>query len=116
MINWTARARLMFSNMRQDSTDKTDETHLLSVLSVPPELVSIHPARLSSVSSVGLRVVLENQRLASDLIDVAMKVCDQHGDGEVARAEMRSQCLDLPPHLQADLLDHFNGKPVNLSD
>lgn len=50
------------------------------------------------------------------LIEAAMKVCDQHGDGDVARAEMRSQCLDLPTHLQADLLDHFNGKPVNLPD
>ena len=114
MINWTARTRLVFSEMGQDSTDKTDETALLSVLSVPPELVYNRPARLSSVSSVGVRAFFENQQLALDLIDAAMKVCDQHGDGEAARQHMRRDCLALPPHLQADLLDHFNDKPTNL--
>lgn len=51
---------------------------------------------------------------ATALIEAAMKVCDRHGDGEVARQEMRQQCLELPPNLQADLLEHFKGKPVNL--
>lgn len=41
------------------------------------------------------------------LLEAAMKVCDQHGDGESARIEMRQQCLELPPHLRTDLLDHF---------
>jgi hypothetical protein len=53
--------------------------------------------------------VFENTQLASDLIEAAMKVCDRHGDGEAARQEMRQQCLELPPHLQSDLLEHFKG-------
>lgn len=43
------------------------------------------------------------------LLVAAMQVCDRHGDGDAARQEMRAQCLALPPHLQADLLDHFRG-------
>jgi len=54
---------------------------------------------------------LTAQRLAKELIEAAMKVCDRHGDGEAARTEMRRDCLELPPHLQADLLEHFQGKP-----
>ena len=44
------------------------------------------------------------------LIDAAMRRCDEFGDREAARDEMRQQCLALPPHLQADLLQHFQGK------
>ena len=96
MTNWTARAKSAISKMGQGCTDKTDETPL------------------SSVSSVGIWAVFENTQLASDLIEAAMKVCDRHGDGEAARADMRQQCLELPPHLQADLLEHFQGKRTNL--
>ena len=56
--------------------------------------------------------LIEYLRAAHDtttaLMVAAMKVCDRHGDGEVARHEMRDQCLALPPHLQVDLLAHFN--------
>jgi len=41
------------------------------------------------------------------LLDAAMKVCDQYGDSEAARQEMREQCLELPPNMQADLLGYF---------
>jgi hypothetical protein len=109
MSSWTARARAAFSNTGQGLTDKTDETPLLSVLSVPPGAVYRLPDRLSSVSSVGIWAVFENTKLTSDLVEAAMKVCERHGDGEAARQEMREQCLELPPHLQADLLEHFLG-------
>lgn len=56
---------------------------------------------------------LTAHRLAKELIEAAMKVCDQHGDGQAARTEMRRDCLALPPHLQADLLEHFQGKSAN---
>lgn len=115
MSNWTARLKSAISNMGQGCTDETDETPLLSVLSVPPGAVYQFPDRLSSVSSVGVWAVFENTQLASDLIDAAMKVCDKHGDGEAARADMRQQCMELPPHLQADLLEHFNCKPVQFN-
>jgi hypothetical protein len=44
------------------------------------------------------------------LLMAAMQVCDQHGDNDGARQEMREQCLALPPHLHADLLEHFRGR------
>ena len=49
------------------------------------------------------------------LIAAAMRVCDQHGDNEAAREEMRQDCLKLPPHLQQDLLRHFNDRPAAAS-
>lgn len=58
---------------------------------------------------------LPAHRLAAELIAAAMKVCDHHGDGEAARADMRQQCLELSPHLQADLLNHLNGKPAQFN-
>lgn len=115
MTNWLARAKLAFSNKGQGCTAKTDETPLLSVLSVPPGAVYQLPDRLSSVSSVGVWAVFENTQLASDLIEAAMKVCDSHGDGEAARQEMRQQCLELSPAMQLDLLQHFQGRPVHFN-
>ena len=50
---------------------------------------------------------LTAQRLTADLLKAAMRVCDQYGDGDAARAQMRLACLDTPPHLRADLLAHF---------
>lgn len=85
MTNWLARAKHAFSNKGQGCTAKTDETPLLSVLSVPPGAVYQLPDRLLSVSSVGVWAVFENTQLASDLNELAMKVCDRHGDGEQAR-------------------------------
>lgn len=53
------------------------------------------------------------ERLTRELIAAAMKVCGRHGDDETARQQMRDDCLSLSPAMQADLLDHFNGKPAN---
>ena len=55
---------------------------------------------------------LTAHRLAKEVIAAAMKRCDEFSDNDQARADMRQQVSELPPHLQADLLDHFNGKPV----
>jgi len=73
--------------------------------------LALHLA-LSSVSSVGVAGVFENQCIASELMDAAMKVCDRHGDSEAARQEMRQDCMALAPHLQADLLAHFTGNTL----
>ena len=54
--------------------------------------------------------VNEMSLLTARLLIAAMKVCDRHGDSEEARADMRQQCLELTPILQADLLEHFQGK------
>ena len=58
------------------------------------------------------RGALTAHRMAKELIKAAMKVCDKHGDGEAARADMRQQCMELPPDMQRDLLEHFQGKPA----
>ena len=58
--------------------------------------------------------LIEAHATAVALIAAAMKVCDHHGDGDAARADMRRECLELPPHLQADLLEHFQGIPAKL--
>ena len=65
---------------------------------------------LSTTAPVATPGSLTAHRLARELIAAAMRRCDQFNDSEVARAEMRQQCLELPPHLQRDLLEHFTGK------
>ena len=53
---------------------------------------------------------LTAHRVTADLLWAAMRVCEMYGDDDAARQEMRDQCTALPLHLQADLLQHFNGK------
>ena len=43
----------------------------------------------------------------SELSDAAMRACDFHGDGADARGQMHQDCFNTPPHLRADLLEHF---------
>ena len=50
---------------------------------------------------------LTAHRLTADLLKAAMRVCDKYGDSKAAREAMRRECLELSPHLQADLLIHF---------
>ena len=116
MINWASRLKSEISKMGHGSTDVTDKTNHLAILAVHTGAVFKFPDRFSSVSSVGVWAVFENSVLAADLIEAAMKVCDQHGDGEAARADMRQQCMELSPAMQADLLDHFNGKPAHFGE
>jgi hypothetical protein len=53
VIDWAARAKAQLALPTQASTVKTDETPLLSVLSVPPAAVSAERNGVSSVSSAG---------------------------------------------------------------
>lgn len=57
---------------------------------------------------------LTAHRITAKLIEAAMRRCDEYGDSETAREEMRRQCLSLTPHRQADLLEHFQGRPPTL--
>lgn len=43
----------------------------------------------------------------TELLDAAMRACDAWNDSTQAREEMRRDCLETPPHLRADLLNHF---------
>lgn len=47
------------------------------------------------------------EELTQQLLGAAMAACDHHGDGPEAREQMRRECMETPPHLRADLLDHF---------
>lgn len=64
---------------------------------------STRNAQLSSVVA---------QRLAKELIESAMRRCDQFNDSDAAREAMRQQCLDTPDHLKRDLLGHFRDEPL----
>ena len=80
-----------------------------------PHAIRVSPATAyATTAQLGVEGCTEFQgsltahRLASDLIRAAMRRCDQFGDDDTARQEMQDQCLALPPHLQADLLGHFD--------
>ena len=62
-----------------------------------------------------IQYLLDAHTTTERLLEAAMSVCDQHADNDAAKQEMREQCLELPPHLQADLLDHFTGKRRNFT-
>lgn len=59
-----------------------------------------------------LEFLVQAHHTATRVTKLAMRTCDHHGDGAVDRQEMRDQCLATPPHLQADLREHFRGKPA----
>ncbi len=59
MSEWAQRAKALFSKTCPPPTDKTDETPLLSVLSVPPQGVFEKSHGVSSVLSVPPGAVLE---------------------------------------------------------
>ena len=51
--------------------------------------------------------IQEAANLTTELLAAAMRACDAHGDGPEAREQMRLDCLETPPQLRADLLQHF---------
>ena len=48
-------------------------------------------------------------RLTTELLAVAMRACDHHGDSPEVRAQMRKECLETPPNLRVDLLQHLRA-------
>lgn len=54
-----------------------------------------------------IRLVLESNRIAHQLLLAAMHACDYFGDTPEAREQMRQDCLNTPPNQRADLLAHF---------
>lgn len=42
-----------------------------------------------------------------DLLAAAKRACEHWGDGPEARQAMKADCLATPPHLRADLIQHF---------
>lgn len=41
------------------------------------------------------------------LLQAADLACDFHHDSAAARAAMQADCMATPPHMRADLIDHF---------
>lgn len=86
----------------------------LAAIEVPaPAAATARISKLAGLADIADSI--EVRQLAADLIQAAMRVCDRYGDDDAARQEMREQCLELPPHLQADLLEHFTGKRRNFT-
>ncbi len=54
------------------------------------------------------------RQTTEELLAAAMRACDCWQDSPQARQQMREQCLELPLHLHAELLEHLRqtyGKP-----
>ena len=56
--------------------------------------------------------ILESARVTAQLLEAAMRRCDQFNDGEKARQDMREQVMETPHHLRQDLLGHFLSTPT----
>ena len=54
---------------------------------------------------------LTAERITRQVIEAAMKRCDQFGDNEAARQQMRDDIAQVPVHLHRDLLEHFKDAP-----
>ncbi len=89
-----------------------DEGAALTEPLAAPEISQI-PPELATLAGIAISQQVSHESaalLTARLIAAAMRRCDQFNDGKEAREEMRAECLALPPHLQADLLEHFQGK------
>lgn len=73
--------------------------------------ISQQPPKLARVATVAISHAVSQESaelLTARLIAAAMRACDSHGDGPMAREQMQQECIDTPTDLQADLLEHFN--------
>lgn len=52
--------------------------------------------------------LIQIETLTNELINTAMRRCDQFNDSQQARENMRRDCINTPDHLKPDLLRHFN--------
>lgn len=79
-----------------------------SGISVPAGKLS--PAQRSAVLAHKqdlIAYLLESNRITVQLLEAAMRRCDQFNDSEKARQDMREQVLQTPAYLRQDLLAHF---------
>lgn len=58
--------------------------------------------------------ILESARLTAQLLEAAMRRCDERPDSDKARQDMREEILGTPPHLRPDLLNYFLSDPGSL--
>lgn len=53
--------------------------------------------------------LVQASRTTATALAAAMRACDQWGDPQAAREQMRQDVLHTPPHLMADLLEHLRA-------
>ena len=71
------------------------------------DVVMAWAPRLREHKAALIEHLIESSRLTHELLEAAMRACDHHGDGPEARAQMKRECLETPPHLKPGLLEHF---------
>jgi len=111
VIDWAARAHAILEK-GQNCAPKTPATGFLGVLGVlAPASKENDEVILGVLGGTRLRLSekLDAKTLTADLLEVAMRRCDEFGDGPVAREQMRSDIQGTPAHLQADLLKHLRS-------
>ena len=92
---WTAGICLKLTNDGQN-------------LSVPAGRLSQHQRALILANKPAIVEFLQSvDKTTTNLIEATQRVCDFHGDNETMREAMRLDCLAMPAHLKADLLEHF---------
>ena len=119
MSAWAQRARAHFSKTRPPPTDKTDETPLLSVLSVPPAGVfeksqggfgtfvgfvstpRAHSGKTSPPAPAPGPQGLDPGEQA--LLNIAMRFCDATHASDKAREDWREDVRNTPPLLRQGL-------------
>ena len=52
-----------------------------------------------------IECILESARVTQQLLEAAMRRCEQFNDSEKAQQDMRQQVLETPLHLRQDLLE-----------
>lgn len=72
-----------------------------------PDAVEVWAPRLRPYKAELIARLINSSQITHELLQAAMRACDHHGDDEPARQQMRDEVLATPPHLRADLLDHF---------
>lgn len=76
----------------------------------PPLAVSHQPLELATLAGLAIshgRSQASAELLTAQVIAAAMRACDEHGDSEQARAQMRADIEATPIDQRADLLAHF---------
>ena len=132
MSAWAQRARAHFSKTRPPPTDKTDETPLLSVLSVPPAgvfeksqggfgtfvgFVSTPRAHSGKTSPPAPAPGPQGLDPGHDaLLAMAMKFCDATHASDKEREDWQRDVLETPPELRQGLYNYLREQmhPVNL--
>ena len=77
-------------------------------------LTDTQRAAIKAHKSELIAAIMESARVTAQLLEAAMRRCDEFNDSDKARQDMREEILGTPPHLRPDLLDYFLSDPGSL--